>query len=104
MMNSSIMEALRKAQAAFAGMRSGWDVKDYPVLYTTIQEDADVLITGDKDFSAVDVDRPKLLTPAQFTDRYMGSVSYLTGKIVCLPRTFATGGTRTHALCKKFYF
>ena len=45
--------------------------KDYPVLYTAIHEDVDVLITGDKDFSDVDVERPDILTPAQFIDRYV---------------------------------
>ena len=51
------------------------DAKDYPVLYTAIREDVDVLITGDKDFSDVDVERPEILTPTQFIDRYMGSGS-----------------------------
>lgn len=51
------------------------DAKDYPVLYTAIQEDVDVLITGDKDFSDVDVERPEILTPAQFIERYMGNGS-----------------------------
>lgn len=48
------------------------DVKDYPVLYTAIREDVDVLITGDKDFSDVNVERPEILTPAQFLERYIG--------------------------------
>ena len=47
------------------------DMKDYPVLYTAIWEDVDVLVTGDKDFSDVDVERPEILTPAQFLDRYV---------------------------------
>lgn len=47
------------------------DAKDYPVLYTAIREDVDVLITGDKDFSDVDVEHPEILTPAQFLDRYV---------------------------------
>ena len=51
------------------------DAKDYPILYTAIREDVDVLITGDKDFSDVDVERPEILTPAQFIDRYMGNGS-----------------------------
>lgn len=46
-------------------------MKDYPVLYTAIREDVDVSITGDKDFSDVDVERPEILTPAQFLDRYV---------------------------------
>ena len=46
------------------------DVKDYPVLYTAILEDVDILVTGDNDFSNVDVDKPEVLTPAEFVDRY----------------------------------
>lgn len=30
------------------------DAKDYPVLYTAMIEDVDILITGDKDFAEVD--------------------------------------------------
>lgn len=51
------------------------DAKDYPVLYTAIREDVDVLITGDKDFSDVDMERPAILTPAQFVDRYVNARS-----------------------------
>ena len=47
------------------------DMKDYPVLYTAIREDVDVLITDDKDFSDVDVERPEILTLAQFIDHYV---------------------------------
>lgn len=46
------------------------DEKDYPVLYTAIVEDVDVLITGDKDFAEVDIERPEILTPAGFIGRY----------------------------------
>lgn len=48
------------------------DAKDYPVLYTAILEDVDVLITGDKDFADVAVERPEILTPAEFIARYQG--------------------------------
>lgn len=41
------------------------------MLYTAIREDVDVLITGDKDFSDVNMERPEILTPAQFLDRYV---------------------------------
>ena len=47
------------------------DRKDYPVLYTAIQDGVDILITGDKDFSEVDVEHPEILTPAQFLERYV---------------------------------
>lgn len=46
------------------------DVKDYPVLYTAVLEDVDILVTGDNDFSDVDVDKPEILTPAEFVERY----------------------------------
>ena len=46
------------------------DEKDYPVLYTAIMEDVDVLITGDKDFAEVEVEYPEILTPSEFIERY----------------------------------
>ena len=46
------------------------DPDDYPVLYTAITEDIDILITGDKDFSDIRIKRPILLTPAQFIKKY----------------------------------
>lgn len=46
------------------------DAKDYPVLYTAIAEDVDVLVTGDKDFGDVEVERPDILTPSEFIERY----------------------------------
>ncbi|MEG9430325.1 MAG: putative toxin-antitoxin system toxin component, PIN family [Christensenellaceae bacterium] len=42
------------------------DEKDYPILYSAIIEDVDVLLTGDKDFKAVNIEKPKILTPAEF--------------------------------------
>lgn len=47
------------------------DAKDYPVLYTAILEDVDILVTGDSDFSGVDVDKPEILTPTEFVERYV---------------------------------
>lgn len=46
------------------------DVKDYPVLYTAMLEDVDILVTGDNDFRDVDVEKPEILTPAEFVERY----------------------------------
>lgn len=46
------------------------DAKDYPVLYTAIVEDVDVLVTGDKDFGGIDLDRPDILTPSEFIERF----------------------------------
>ena len=42
------------------------DEKDLPILASAIMGDVDVLLTGDKDFDAVDVERPAILTPAKF--------------------------------------
>ena len=47
------------------------DKKDYPVLYTAIIEDIDILITGDKDFTDIDLDYPNICTPTHFMENYM---------------------------------
>ncbi|MCM3760156.1 putative toxin-antitoxin system toxin component, PIN family [Alkalihalobacillus oceani] len=52
------------------GMFEIRDSKDYPVLYMAIVEDVDILITGDKDFFDVEIERPEILTPTQFLERY----------------------------------
>lgn len=46
------------------------DAKDYPVLYVAILEDVDILVTEDSDFSDVDVEKPEILTPAEFWERW----------------------------------
>lgn len=47
------------------------DVKDYPVLYTAILEDVDVLVTGDKDFTDIDIEKPVILTPKEFMEEFL---------------------------------
>lgn len=47
------------------------DVKDYPVLYTAIIEDIDILVTGDKDFSDIDIEKPEIMTPAEFMEKFL---------------------------------
>ena len=42
------------------------DSDDVPVLATAILEDVDVLLTGDKDFENLGLERPAILTPARF--------------------------------------
>ena len=51
----------------FANIR---DKKDVPVLYSSIMADVDILITGDKDFEDIDIEKPEILTPAEFLDKY----------------------------------
>jgi len=46
------------------------DEKDYPVLYSAIIEGVDVFITGDKDFDGVDLEKPEIVSPAGFLEKY----------------------------------
>jgi putative PIN family toxin of toxin-antitoxin system len=46
------------------------DEDDYPVLHSAVVEDVDVLVTGDRDFEDVELDRPEILTPTQFLERF----------------------------------
>ena len=42
------------------------DAKDRPILRAAINADADILLTGDKDFLESGLKRPKAMTPAEF--------------------------------------
>lgn len=46
------------------------DMKDYPVVYTAIIDATDVLISGDKDIMAVEIDKPEIMTIAEFMEKY----------------------------------
>lgn len=46
------------------------DAKDYPVLYSAITEDVDIFITGDKDFEDVVIEKPEILSPTEFMNKY----------------------------------
>ena len=58
----------RKMQGGLFHIR---DKNDYPVLYTAIVEDVDVFISGDKDFADVELEKPEILTPAEFVAKYI---------------------------------
>ncbi len=47
------------------------DKKDYPILASAILADVDVFITGDKDFSAVYIERPEVMIIAEFASKYL---------------------------------
>jgi len=47
------------------------DVKDTPILAAAILENIDMLITGDNDFSEVEIERPEILKPSEFMELYM---------------------------------
>lgn len=44
------------------------DAKDQPILNAAIVSDIDMILTGDKDFLCLDMERPKCVTAAQFLE------------------------------------
>lgn len=46
------------------------DIKDLPVLVSAINEDVDILLSGDADFAPLNMKHPEILTPREFVDRY----------------------------------
>ena len=46
------------------------DDNDYIILHTAIVENVDVLITGDKDFKDVKIEKPEICTPSEFLEKY----------------------------------
>ena len=46
------------------------DKDDYPILYSAIVEDVDLFITGDDDFFDVDIEKPEIITPSVFLEKY----------------------------------
>jgi len=47
------------------------DKKDYPILASAIIAEVDVFITGDKDFSVLDLDNPEIMTISEFANKYL---------------------------------
>ena len=47
------------------------DPNDYPVLYIAVIENIDILITVDKDFTSLIIEKPQILTPSDFISKYM---------------------------------
>jgi putative PIN family toxin of toxin-antitoxin system len=47
------------------------DEKDYPILASAMDADIDVLVSGDKDFTSVDCERPEIVTPSRFRELYL---------------------------------
>ena len=46
------------------------DLNDIPVLYSAIKSKSDILITGDKDFSNLNVKNLKIMTPSEFLELF----------------------------------
>jgi len=47
------------------------DKKDQPILDAALGNDIDVLITGDKHFLELDIQKPIICSPSAFKDKYM---------------------------------
>jgi putative PIN family toxin of toxin-antitoxin system len=47
------------------------DPKDYPILISAIIADVDALITGDKDFESLDLERPEIPSISEFEAKYL---------------------------------
>jgi len=46
------------------------DINDYPVLYSAIIEDVDIFVTGDDDFDDVEIEKPEIISPSEFLEKY----------------------------------
>lgn len=46
------------------------DINDRPILRAAINSDADILLTGDKDFLESGIEHPEILTPSEFLARF----------------------------------
>lgn len=46
------------------------DRKDYPILASAIIAEVDIFVTGDKDFFALEVENPEILSITEFADKY----------------------------------
>jgi len=46
------------------------DENDYPILASAIISEVDVLITGDKDFECLNLEKPEILTIREFIEKF----------------------------------
>ena len=46
------------------------DIKDLPILVSAIIEDVDILLTNDIDFTSMEIEKPEILTPKDFLEKY----------------------------------
>ena len=53
------------------------DIKDLPVLVSAILSDSDILITGDKDFEDVKIDKPLIFTPSKYFELIAEKYGYI---------------------------
>lgn len=46
------------------------DLKDIPILNSAIATDVDIFISGDKDFEELEIEKPEILKPIEFLNKY----------------------------------
>ena len=46
------------------------DIDDLPVLANAIESNIDLLVTGDKDFNEIRINKPKIMNPRKFLEKY----------------------------------
>lgn len=46
------------------------DATDQPIFNAAILSDVDLIITGDKDFLSLDIERPRCITASEFLDEF----------------------------------
>jgi len=46
------------------------DKEDLPIIVSALISDIDIFITGDKDFFDVDIDKPEILSPRDYLEKY----------------------------------
>ena len=47
------------------------DIDDLPVLANAIESNIDLLITGDKDFDDIIIEKPRIIKPRKYIDEYI---------------------------------
>jgi predicted nucleic acid-binding protein len=47
------------------------DMDDLPVLANAIESNVDLLVTGDKDFDNITIEKPIIINPRNYIDEYM---------------------------------
>jgi len=62
----SVVEIVPVPQSEYPDETKIRDINDRPILRAAIKAKADILLTGDKDFTESSVTNPKIMTAAQF--------------------------------------
>ena len=47
------------------------DIADMPLLANAVESQVDLLITGDKDFNGIVIEKPQIISPRQYINEYL---------------------------------